>query len=195
MVRLGQPEATDRLARRHPRKPFTLLFLASKLKDWIHTESALYRCEAPDARVPRFKLLHNQPVGDVVHTGATVFFREIRPQHAEIGEARYQLVWKSSFFKTAGNDRRNVRCDKLSDFRLNEFFFVREQRADSQNIESFKCHCSLPYVCAQDCWSDRLSPPVSISRSPAESLRGLASRLAHAASASQSRKTLRQLAS
>ncbi len=51
VVGLGQAEAADRLAGRHPRQPLLLLRLRAEPVDGEHRERALHRHHRPDARV------------------------------------------------------------------------------------------------------------------------------------------------
>ena len=91
VVRLRQAEAADDLAARHLREPFLLLFFGTERIDRIHHERALHRGERPHTRIAALQLLHDEPVGDVVQTGAAVLLGQIRAEQAELRHARNQL--------------------------------------------------------------------------------------------------------
>ena len=69
------PKASDRSARLEAGKPVGFLFFRAVLKDRIHDESALYRHETSKAGIAALNFLHDEPVFDIVHTGATVPFQ------------------------------------------------------------------------------------------------------------------------
>jgi hypothetical protein len=60
-VRLGQPEASDRLSFEQPRQPTRLLFFRSVPRNRIQSQCGLRCCEALQAGVASFQLLYHKP--------------------------------------------------------------------------------------------------------------------------------------
>src|SRR5207248_10425194 len=61
-VWLGETEAADELAARHPREVALLLLLGAEGTDRIHAQRRLHRDEAADAGVAALELLADEPV-------------------------------------------------------------------------------------------------------------------------------------
>jgi hypothetical protein len=89
-VGLRQPEAADRLALGHPRKPPLLLLVGAVTVDRVHAQRALNGREAPEPRVAALELLHHEPVRDVVHPRAAVA-REVGSEEPELGHLGNEL--------------------------------------------------------------------------------------------------------
>ena len=114
MVGLGQPEASDELALGHLRQVAVLLLLGTPGINRVHRERALHRGERAQAGIAGLELLHDQPIGDVVHPGASVAF-EIGAENTELGHLRHQLERKSLAGKMALDFGQNLALDELPD--------------------------------------------------------------------------------
>ena len=87
---LGETEAADHLAARHPRQPLLLLLLAAPAVDRAHRERALHRHERADAGVAGLELEGREPVLDGAAAGASVSV-EVHTEHAELAEGGREL--------------------------------------------------------------------------------------------------------
>ena len=83
MIRLGEAEAADRLAGRHPGQPLLLLLLRAVLPDREHGQRALDRDQAAQAGVGGLQLPAGDAVGDRAHPGAAVT-GQVHAEQAEL---------------------------------------------------------------------------------------------------------------
>jgi len=113
MVGLGQPETTDQLALRHTRQIAVLLLLGTPRINRVHRERALHRGKGSQARIRRLELLHDQPVGDVFHPGASVTL-EIRAEDSQFGQFRDQIERKALARKMALDVRHHLAPHELT---------------------------------------------------------------------------------
>ena len=91
VVGLGEAEAADRLARRHPRQPLLLLLLGAEPPDREHREAALHRHQRADAGVARLELEAGQAVVDRRHARAAVAL-EVHAEQADLAELAGELA-------------------------------------------------------------------------------------------------------
>ena len=83
--RLGQAEASDHLARRHPRQPLGLLLLRPVLRDRRHGERTLHRHERAQTGIAGLELERREPVLDGRAPRAAVAL-DVHAEQAELGE-------------------------------------------------------------------------------------------------------------
>ena len=134
VVGLGEAEAADDLALRHPRQPFHLLLFAAERVDGIHHERALHRRERADAGVAALELLHDEPVADVVQPRAAVFLGEVRAEHAELGHRRDELLRESALDVLLADDREDLFVDEAADGVADRALFFGERGVDVEKI-------------------------------------------------------------
>ena len=72
MIGLGQAEAADPFTGSEFRQELLLLRFGAELVDWHHDERALYAGHRAVARIDALDFACNQPVANVVETGAAV---------------------------------------------------------------------------------------------------------------------------
>jgi len=112
-VRLGEAETTDGLAARQARQPMLLLLLRSECVNGVHHQATLNADEGTQARVTALELLVDEPVGDVVQTGTTVFDRQIRAKETELADTRRQLDGEGTVAEVLGDHRQVLTLDEL----------------------------------------------------------------------------------
>ena len=108
-ARLGEPEAADHLALRHPRQPLLLLLLAAVPVDRAHRERALHRDERAQPGVAGLELQGGEAVLHGAAAGASVAL-EVHAEHAERrrtpGRARGEVRRARTSRRCAGGSRR-----------------------------------------------------------------------------------------
>ena len=104
VIRLGQAEAADGLARRHPRQPLSLLLLGAVLPDRVHGQRALHRDHAAQPGVGRFELAAGDAVGDRAHPGASVA-RQVHAEQAQLAEFGHEVAGERTFLEPFGDVR------------------------------------------------------------------------------------------
>src|SRR5580698_5355649 len=107
VVRLGQPEASDQFSLGHFRQVALLLFLAAVCINRVHRKRALHRRERPQTRVASLEFLHDQAVGYVVHTRASVAL-QISSEHPKLRHLRYKMHWEGFARKTVLDRRQDL---------------------------------------------------------------------------------------
>ena len=84
VIGLGQTEAADPLATGELRQVLLSLCFGAELKDGQHDERALHAHHRAVTRVDALHLARDQPVGDVVETGAAIGLRNRGAEQAEL---------------------------------------------------------------------------------------------------------------
>ena len=132
-----QPKAADRFSIPQLRKPLFFLRVAAERVDRIHHERALHRYEAPQAGIPAFQFLSDQPIGNIGHSRAAVA-GEVRAEKPQFAELRHQMHRKRGFAAVFFDDRQNFVVHKLSGRQPNQFFFVIQLRIKIDEIDTGK---------------------------------------------------------
>src|SRR5262249_55223189 len=91
MIRLGQPEAADPFASRHPRQIFLALRLAAELPDRVHDEARLPPHRRTIGAVDALDFAADQPIADIADAGAAVSL-DRRPKKAELTHLVHDLA-------------------------------------------------------------------------------------------------------
>ena len=161
---LGQPEAADRLAGRHPRQPGLLLLLAAELPDREHGQRALHRHHAAHAGVAGLQLQAGQPVRDGVGARAAV----ARPGACRAGRARRPRAsaprsssprsYQSAMF---GRTRRST---NVADAGLDVPLLVGQQVVDAEQLRAVRLPVIDLFLPGQRRWRPSRSRPHSTAR-------------------------------
>ena len=132
-VRLGQPEAADRLARVHGRQPALLLLLRAPAPDRVHRERALHRDGAADARVARLQLLADEPVGHGARAGQPVAL-EVHPVEPELRELAEELARQDALLEPVAHLGQHAVAHELAHGVADRLLLVAEQRVEREEV-------------------------------------------------------------
>ena len=130
---LGEAEAADHLAARHPRQPLLLLLLAAPAVDRAHRQRALHRHERADAGVAGLELEGGEPVLDGAAAGASVSV-ECHAEDAELAEGRRELGGKLRPVEPVGDVRADSRIDEGPHAVAHGALVVSQQRVDAEDV-------------------------------------------------------------
>ena len=91
MIRLGQTEAANQFASRQLRQIFQSLLFAAVAVNGVHDQRGLDAHRGSITTVHPFYFAGNQAIADMVHSGASVFFRDRTTEHAQCPESGHYL--------------------------------------------------------------------------------------------------------
>jgi len=138
-----QAEAAHDFARGQPGQVFLFLFFASEFPNGKHDQRRLHRCRGADARIAAFEFLHNQPVGDIIQSGPTVFFRDKRPESTDFAQSFNEVHGELGFLGVFFDNGRYFAFDPLAGGIAHQFMLVGEEFVHQVIIGMFKevlCH-------------------------------------------------------
>src|SRR5579875_1123130 len=133
---LGQPEAADLGSGGHRRQPPAALFLRPVLVDRVHDEGALDGRKRPHPAVAALELLHDEPVGHVVHAGAPVLGGKVGPVRPEIAERGDEIARKLAGEPRPADAGDHLPVDEPGDGVAREAFILAEQAFDSEVVHA-----------------------------------------------------------
>jgi len=113
-VRLGQAEAADGFAARHPRQPLLLLIFAAVLPDREHGQRALDRHEAAESGVAGLQLHAGQAVGDSSGARAAVSL-QVHAEQAKLPDLGRHLLGKDAPLEPVVDARQHARAHEVAD--------------------------------------------------------------------------------
>ena len=144
MVRLGQAEAADPLARRQFRQVLLLLRFGTEFIDWHHHQRGLHAHHRAIAGVDALDFTGDQAIADIVQAAATVLLGDGCAQQADFAhfaeDRRIGLLMTESF----EDARRKALLSELRSRVANHAFFFSELLIQQQGIDpveaSFTAH-------------------------------------------------------
>src|SRR5207302_6970703 len=132
-VRLGQPEAADRVALVNGRKPALLLLLRAPAQDREHRERALHRDEASHPGVARLELHAGQPVGHGARARQAVAL-EVHAEEAELRHFLRELARQDALLEPFADMRHDTLAHPLPDGVPDRLLLVVEERVDREEV-------------------------------------------------------------
>src|SRR5215218_9131914 len=132
-IRLGQPEATNRVSLVHRRQPPLLLFLRAPPPDREHRERALHRAEAADSGVARLELHAREPVGDGTCAGEPVAV-QVHAEEAELRELLRQLAGEDRGLEPVADLGQDALAHELPHGVADRPLLVVQQRVDREEV-------------------------------------------------------------
>ena len=132
-VGLGQAEAPDRLARRHPRQPLLFLLLRAPFPDREHRQRALHGDQRADPRVAGLQLQAGEPVGGRRGAGAAVAL-EVHAEDVQLAELLGELERDRGLLEPVADVGDDLVLDESADSVADVALFVREKRVDREEV-------------------------------------------------------------
>ena len=139
-IRLGQPEAADRLAALQARQPLLLLLLGAVGVNGVHDQRALHGNEAADAGIGALQLLHDEPVLHIAHAGAAVAF-QVGAQEAELRHLRDEFGREARVAVAVADQRQNPLFGKTPRGLPHHQLLFAEQGVDAEVVYASESHC------------------------------------------------------
>ena len=132
-VGLGQPEAAERLSRRHPRQPLLLVRVGAPAVDRVHRQRALHGHEAAQPRVDRLELAAGHAVRRRGRPGAAVAL-QVHAEQAELAELRAEVVGQGALVVPVGDVRGELLRGERAHGVPDRAVLVGQQPVDGQEV-------------------------------------------------------------
>ena len=136
-VRLGKPEAADRLAPVHRRQPVLLLLLGSPLPDGEHRERALDGDGAAHAGVAGLQLEAGEAVRDRARPGQPVAV-EVHPEEAEPCELLDDLAGQDALLEPVAHVRQHAVAHEGADGVADRALLVVQEGVEREEVEGIE---------------------------------------------------------
>ncbi len=111
------------------------MFVAAERENRKHHQGGLHADEAAEAGVPALELLHDQPVLDIAHPGASVAF-QVSAEEAELTQLRNQFARETGVTEAVADQRQHAFIHKLPRRLPDHQLLFAELRVDRKIIHT-----------------------------------------------------------
>ena len=135
MIGLGEAEATDCLAGRHPGQPLALLLLRPVTPDRVHGQRALDGSRAAQPGVARLELAARHAIGDRPGARAAVA-SQVHAEHAQLAEFRHDVTRQHARLEPVCDVRQHPVADEGAHGVADEPLLVGQLVVDLQQVRA-----------------------------------------------------------